>query len=434
MTYAEALFDEKGQKGNRNQINGKHIFGVSDEFLPNGELSQEFMPVGWRTWRYLQIDVETTDHPLRFQGLRTWFSAYPFEEKGYFRSDDASLKKIWTIGWRTARLEAHDTYTDTPYWERLQYIGDTRIQTNISYAVAGDDRLARQAIDAFNNSRIPEGLTQSRYPSELVQMIPTFSLMWVGMVHDFWMYRGGDAGIKASATGEKEERNMESAEEFVKAQLPGVRAVINWYVARQRKDGLLGKIPWWPFVDWGKDFENGESPQEADGGSSVMTLQYVEALRYAAELEDVYGDKHLAESYRGAAERAATGVLKLCWNGEYGLLADTPAQKHFSQHANLLGVWLDVIPQERWAEVMGKVLSASDAGFRANGAVPAMTLATYYFRYYLARAVEHAGDGGSLLGVAGAVAGNGEAGVDDVGGTARADAIGFACVERASEF
>src|SRR5260221_11062307 len=36
LTYAEALVDEKGQKGNRNQIDGKHIEGVVDEFLPGG--------------------------------------------------------------------------------------------------------------------------------------------------------------------------------------------------------------------------------------------------------------------------------------------------------------------------------------------------------------------------------------------------------------
>ena len=53
---------------------------------------------------------------------------------------------------------------DTPYWEQLQYIGDTRIQALISYAVAGDDRLARQALEAFHNSLMPDGLTQSRYP------------------------------------------------------------------------------------------------------------------------------------------------------------------------------------------------------------------------------------------------------------------------------
>ena len=324
----------------------------------------------------------------RYTGGETWFSAYPFEEKGYFRSDTASLGQIWKIGWRTARLDAHDTYMDTPYWERLQYIGDTRIQAMVSYTVAGDDRLARQAIDAFNNSRIPDGLTQSRYPSELVQMIPTFSLMWVGMVHDFWMYRGDV--------------------EFVKAQMPGVRAVMNWYVARQGADGLLGKIPWWPFVDWGKDFENGEAPQEADGQSAMMTLQYVEALRYAAELEETFGDKHVAEIYRGAASRAAEGVWKLCWDASAGLLADTPAKRHYSQHANILGVWLDVIPTEKQKDVMKTILFASEAPYRLSNpkyhiehdqyqAVPHMTLATYYFRFYLARAVEHAGMGDMYL-------------------------------------
>jgi len=384
MTYAEALVDAKGKKGNRDEIAGKHIVGVADEFVVAEGDSQRFLPLGWRTWRYLQIDVEAGKEPVSIEGLRTWFSAYPFEERGYFRSDDSMLKTIWEIGWRTARLDAHDTYMDTPYWERLQYIGDTRIQALISYAVAGDDRLARQAIDAFNNSRIPDGLTQSRYPSELVQMIPTFSLLWVGMVHDFWLYRG-DA-------------------EFVKAQLSGTRTVLDWYLRRQRKDGLLGRIAWWPFVDWGKDFEDGEAPQDADGGSSVMTLQFVEALRYAAELEETYGDKHVAQNYREAASRAAAGVWKLCWSADYGLLADTPAQRHFSQHANILGVWLDVVPAEKQKSVMNSILAASEGQaqwpkyqiqYDQYQALPPMTLATYYFRYYLARAVEHAemGDG-----------------------------------------
>jgi len=82
-------------------------------------------------------------------------------ERASFSSDDVSLSKIWDIGWWTARLDAHDTYMDTPYWERLQYVGDTRIQALISYAVAGEDRLARQAIQAFDDSRVPDGLTRA---------------------------------------------------------------------------------------------------------------------------------------------------------------------------------------------------------------------------------------------------------------------------------
>ena len=260
-------------------------------------------------------------------------------------------------------------------------MGDTRIQALISYTVAGDDRLGRQAINAYNYSRIPEGLTQSRYPSSLTQIIPTFSLLWIGRVHDFWMYRNDL--------------------EFVRSQLQGTRAVLDWYMKRQRSDGLLGAIPWWPFVDWGKDFGFGRPPQDEDGGSSVITLQYLEALRYAAEMEGALGDSHYADRYREAAERTATAVYARCWNQRYGLLADTPAQKHFSQHANILGSWLDVIPTEQQRDVLTKILSISDpeaADERTTStSLPPMTMATYYFRFYLARAVEHAGMGDRYL-------------------------------------
>lgn len=376
LTYAEALMDDQGQKGNRNQITGKHIVGLSDEFLPSGTRCA-FVPLSWRTWRYLQIDIKTSDEPITVESLREWFTAYPFQENAYFKSDDETLSRIWEVGWRTARLDAHDTYMDTPYWERLQYVGDTRIQALISYTVAGDDRLARQAIDAYNNSRIPDGLTQSRYPSSLVQMIPTFSLMWVGMVHDFWMYRG-DA-------------------DFVRAQLPGVESVLAWYLPRLRANGLLGPIPWWPFVDWGKDFGFGMPPEDENGDSSVISLQLVEVLRDAADIEMAAGDKRKAAEYRAAADRIAKAVYRECWNRQYKLLADTPSQNHFSQHANILGVWLDVIPRSQQKDVLQRILSTSDAGFSSRSPQPPMTAATYYFRFYLARALDHAGMGGDYL-------------------------------------
>jgi alpha-L-rhamnosidase len=378
LIYAESLFDDKGTKGNRNEIAGKHMEGIFDEFIADGGQNRTFMPLAWKTWRYLQLNVETANQSLQIEKLRTWFTAYPFVLRGRFESDNDQLKAIWDIGWRTARLDAHDTYMDTPYYERMQYVGDTRIQALISYTVAGDDRLARQAIQAFNDSRIPEGLTRSRYPSSVRQIIPTFSLLWVGMVHDFWMYRDDP--------------------EFVRAQLAGTRTVLDWFLAKQRADGLLGRIDWWPFVDWGSDFVFGMPPQDEDGGSSIITLQFVEALRYAAEMELALGDSQRATEYRSAANRAAEAIYRLCWNNEYGLLADTPAHKHFSQHANILGVWLDIVPPERQKSVLIKTLAASaDATCTGCGAVPSMTKATYYFRFYLARAIDHAGMGNQYL-------------------------------------
>jgi hypothetical protein len=197
------------------------------------------------------------------------------------------------------------------------------------------------------------------------------------MVHDFWMFRPDP--------------------DFVRRQLAGTRSVLDWFLQRQRPDGLLPKIPWWPFVDWGSDFDFGMPPQDADGGSSPITLQFVEALRYAAEMESAFGDKTRAALYRDAADHAAGAVYKLCWNPQLGLLADTPAQKHYSQHANILGVWLDVVPREQQKNVLTKILSASDDGYPATGSIPPLTHATYYFRFYLARSLDHAGMGNQYL-------------------------------------
>ncbi len=199
------------------------------------------------------------------------------------------------------------------------------------------------------------------------------------MVHDYWMY--------------------ENDPEFVREQLTGTRAVLDWFMARQRADGMMGKISWWPFADWGSDFDFGSAPEDADGGSSIITLQFVAALREAAEMERALGDPRQAALYDGEADRASRAVMKLCWDEKYGLLADTPAQKHFSQHANILGVWQDAIPREKQKHVLVEILSVSDPSYVkvADMNIPAMTQATYYFRFYLARAIEHAGMGDDYL-------------------------------------
>ena len=372
MIYAEALYDVHGQKGNRNEITGRHIAGLEDSIIADGQ-ARSYRTLWWRTWRYLQVEVKTGDTPLTIQRLRGFYTAYPFKAVASFTSDDPALEKIWQTGWRTAQLCAHETYMDTPYWEQLQYVGDTRIQALISYGVTGDDRLARQALEAYRDSLMPEGLTQSRYPSSLTQIIPPFSLMWVGMLHDYWQYRDDPA--------------------FVASILPGTRGVLDWFSAHQRPDGLLGHISWWPFVDWSPpDFKSGVPPQQADGGSSALTLQYIEALHDAATMEDALGEKFRAEKYREHAHRAAEALMRLNWSAKDGLLADTPAKDHFSQQANSLAVWLDVIPRYEQRAVMQKVLGVDATGAAKPNTTP-MSPASYYFRFYVARAMVHAGLG-----------------------------------------
>lgn len=371
LTYTEALVTprtdgKKGDKGNRNDVSGKVASGLTDRFLTDGGRDRHFRPLWWRTFRYIQVVVETNDEALTISDIRAAFSAYPFQLKATFQSSDSTLRRIFDVGWRTARLDAHETYMDTPYWEQLQYIGDTRIQALVSLYASGDDRLVRNAIELFDESRIPDGLTQSRYPGALPQFIPPFSLFWIGMIHDHWWYTGDRT--------------------FAKLYLPGTRAVLQWFEARLAPSGLLGKLEWWNYVDWVDSFEYGEPPFDHGGESAILSLQFALALREAADLEAALGSAERAASYRLRASAIVTAVMKTCWDPGRQLLADTPSKRSFSQHANLLAVLADAVPPNTRRALMTKTLEDSS-----------LTQTTYYFKFYLFRALQHAGLGDRYL-------------------------------------
>jgi hypothetical protein len=370
VTYAEALVDAKGLKGNRNETAGRSILGLSDTFVSDGGADRVWSTLSWRAWRYLQLDVQTGEEAIALKSIRAYFTGYPFRERAAVEASDPSIARIWETGTRTARMNAHETYMDCPYWERLQYIGDTRIQALISYVEFGDDRLARQALSAYDWSRTSEGLTQSRYPSALPQVIPTFSLLWIGMLHDYWLYRP-DPGPLA---------------EWV----PHTRGVIDWYARHQRPDGLLGVMPWWNFGDWTHDFDFGVPPQDPDGGSALLSLDFMAALLDAADLEGHLGNAAISEDYRRRAGAIGRAVRESCWVESRGLLADTPAHSHYSDQTNAMGVLLDVLPRERQEAVMRGILGREAKGPDSPGTGDPSS-ASIYFRFYVARALDRAG-------------------------------------------
>jgi alpha-L-rhamnosidase len=364
ITYAESLRDSSGRKGDRNAIEGKTIVGVRDVIRPDGGAHRSFRTLWFRTYRYVQLDVETAGEPLRLHDIHGIFTAYPYHERGRFTSDAPWIDSVWTMDWRTARLCAWETFFDTPYYEQLQYIGDTRIQALISLYVAGDDRLVRNAIEQFDQSRVPDGLTASRYPSALPQYIPPFSLLWVAMVHDYWMLRDDTA--------------------FVRGRLAGIRGVVGWYERHVDSTGLVaaGAAPWWGFVDWAEEWERGAPPGAEDGHSVTVTLQFVYALDRAAELEEAIGVPALAAHYRARAASLRSAVRARGWDRARGLFRDSPDSAMYSQQTNVLAVLAKAVPATDRRALMTRVLADST-----------LVHASYYFSFYLMEALREAGLG-----------------------------------------
>jgi hypothetical protein len=361
LSYAETLFDNNGQKGNRNVVEGKELIGNYDIFKPDGGSHRLFRPLWLRTYRYLQVDIMTGAEPLEMEDLYGMYTGYPFKEKAHFSSDDSSLEAIWKVGWRTARLCAGETYYDCPYYEQLQYEADTRIQALISLYVAGDDRLVRKALLDFHHSRVPEGLTQGRYPSNRLQVIPPFSLWWISMIHDYWMLRKDDA--------------------FVKQFLVGMTGVLDWYEKQiDQEKKMLGPMKWWNFVDYTDVFPNGVPDGATDGNSSVITLQYVYTLQQAAEIFDYYQKIGEAQHYKKLAAELALSTYQQCFDAQKGVMANTPEKGAFSQHASIMGVLTEAISTPEHQSTMDRVLNDSSLG-----------PATFYYRFYLTQAMKKAG-------------------------------------------
>lgn len=365
ITYSEAMYDKDWKKGNRNEVEGKHILGYYDVIRPDGGENRSFKPFGQKTYRFIQLDIVTKNEPLIINDYYGIYTAYPFKENAQFETGNEVLDQIWDASWLTLRNSAVESFID-PYYEQLQYIGDSRIEALVSISVDGDDRLMRKAIEMFDNSRLPNGLTQSRYPSYIVQVIPTFSLIWINMLHDYYMYKNDD--------------------DFLKKFVPGMKTVLNWWAAKVDETGMPTGMEWWNFTDWSKGFTNG-IPDGADNGySASVALQYVKALSNAGEIFMHLGFVDEAEEYYKLEKEIRESVIERCYVPSKHLIAETPEKEKFSQHTNIMAILTNTIPEDEQKPLMEKILNDKS-----------LIQTTIYYKFYLFNALHKVGMGNKYL-------------------------------------
>ncbi|MEQ9099888.1 MAG: alpha-L-rhamnosidase C-terminal domain-containing protein [Imperialibacter sp.] len=378
MGYAEALYtpmegEQRGpfprlSKDNRNEVEGKLFIGKTDSVVSNGKANQEYSPLWWRTYRYIKLKIYTGSEPLVIDDIYGTFTGYPFVKNSKLDVANAEMGQMVDIGWRTAQLCAFETYMDCPYYEQLQYIGDARIQALVTMYNTNDDRLVKQALTLMDHSRLAEGITLSRYPTDLDQQITTFSLWWVAMMHDYYRY-GKDPS-------------------FIKGLLPGARQVMSFFERYQTADGSLKNLPYWLFTDWtthdGWDF--GMAPIGKNGESAVLDIQLAWVYQQAADLEAALGLKDLSQLYLSRAKQLKETIRKKYWVADKGLFADTETKDLFSQHANSLAILAGVVEGEEAITVAKGLMS--DAS---------LAPATIYFKFYLHQALTKAGYGNDYL-------------------------------------
>ncbi|MFW5820501.1 MAG: alpha-L-rhamnosidase C-terminal domain-containing protein [Bacteroidota bacterium] len=381
ISYAEALYypdqkDDKGKligeaqgKGNRNETKGKEFIGYYDFIRPDGSRKEIFRPTWFRTYRYILLEIVTGESPLIIEDFYGVFTAYPFKQKAEFESSDSVLNEMWSVAWRTAQLCAWETYMDCPYYEQLQYVGDTRIQALVSLYNTGDTRLMENAIEQFAWSIDSTGLTHSAYPASSGSIIPPFSLFWTMMLDDYYNYTGDI--------------------DFVKTYLDKVKGIFDWHLNYMDPEmKVLKDLDFWNFVDWPDEWawdpvlNTGGMPEGVrEGGiSSILNLQYVYAIQKFEGIFRETGEIKAAESYLKIANNISQSIKQLCWDENANLLKDSFNGNDYSQHANLLAVLTGLIPEEESGEFIERISFDQD-----------LIRTTIYYRFYLFEALRKAG-------------------------------------------
>ncbi|KAL2788516.1 hypothetical protein BJX66DRAFT_352655 [Aspergillus keveii] len=353
-----------------------HLIGPFDEVefkLKNSD-PYTYEPFWFRTFRLIRLEVTVGSEPITLTSFTATQVNYPLVVKASWEDPgDADSKAIWDVSIRTLRNCMFDGYSDCPFYEQLQYSGDSRQVGLFHYLLSGDDRLMRQAVTNYAASIVAEGLTQSRFPSHVPQVIAGFSLYWILQIADHHLFFGDTT--------------------FTRSFLPRIDGVLEFFAAHIDQLGLVGGLPEdvWQYVDWVTTW--GATDTHPDKGvptsgresnrHTYFSLLYAYVLQQAARLVRDVGRPGYAEEYEARASSLRSAVRKHCYDGQFftDSTADIAGEDAYSQHCQIFAVLSGTAPPEDHARLLTACFDESR-----------FSKCSYMMRFYLLRAAAVAGD------------------------------------------
>ena len=362
--YDEVLIDKRihpargGGSSSRIKYSDRYV-------MKNGyqEYEQAFT---WRGFRYLQLVFRNCSKAIKLYGVSLNYYVYPAKYRGAFACSDPMLNKIWEVGRDTLQMCMHDSYEDCPWREQAQWWGDARVQGLVNYYCFGDKSLFKKGLRQIAESQVrrSDGLMQpfapgGTYGSSIhlpMKVIPSFCLVWILSLYDYYLYTGDTQPIRGL--------------------YPNLKVLLKTFEDSLSKRNLT-TLSHWQFIDW--------APLDTKGENTALNCFLYEGLLKATEIALLNGDKAFAIRYQRLARRVKDGINKYLFSKTNGLYADGyykgRQSRTFSQQSNCLAVLFDIAPQEKQRTIINKILEAKDV----------IKITTPYFMFYFLSALLHIG-------------------------------------------
>lgn len=367
--HADLIFSFP-HKGDRTDAENGVLYGYTDTYTVGGYKDEEvYEPFWFRTFRYVGLEIETGDEPLIINGFDYQQTGYPLETVSCAETSDPDMKAIWDISLRSLQNCMHETYEDCPFYEQLQYAMDSRSQILYTYAVSGDDRLARKCMEDFRRSQRADGIINSSYPTTRSNVVPGFGIYYILMLEDHMMYFG-DA-------------------DFLRIHLGAVDGVLDYFERHRDNRGIVGitgglnmQSRYWSFIDWTDQWRPTTGVPDAilQGPITMESLLYILGLQSAARINRYIGRISTAEEYEKRADSVKEAVRKYC-RSENGMILDGPGVDKISQHGQVFAILTDTVSAEEGREYLKETLEHKEKYAQCSVAMA----------FYLFRALEQTG-------------------------------------------
>lgn len=348
FTYFERFVSREGQPAVKRDDFQNGVIGgngLIDWVLLDAEDGEEtvYEPFWYRTFRFLEIEIETADVSVIFYRPDYHKTGYPLKAKSHIVSKGAPwVKPLYEMCVHTLEGCMMETYMDCPFWEQMQYPMDTRLQAMFTYVCSEDTLLAKKALEDFHCSKIPEGLILGKAPAGYLQVITTFSLYYIFMLEDYYE-RTGDVETLRLYRGDVDE-------------------ILDYYDRQIGSTGLVEHLDYWSFVDWQTAWGvSGGTPEAMmHGPSTIINLMYAFALLTGAKIQEVVGRSALAGEYRDRQREICGRVQTLCWDPERQMYREGPDFSQFSQHAQSWAVLNGMVSGEEAKALMTRTFVEKD--------------------------------------------------------------------------
>lgn len=215
---------------------------------------------------------------------------YVPSRKGEFKSSDETLNRIFKMCQRTMNLCMEDAYTDCPWRERQQWLGDLGVEALTSLYMLGSADLLKKAVLEFSRIESGDGWLYAVAPGGTGLNLPTFGMAFPWVVNTYYMYTADRDTVKECY------RSVNQMASFLE---------------RVRKNDLIcdktvfeDKI--WYFVDWTKS-----DAYDSDGAIQALYLKF---LRDAADVAAILDDHAMSAKYSAQADATAKAMVKNFWN------------------------------------------------------------------------------------------------------------------------